>query len=129
MVNCFWRGLIEFEARNVFWSEEIFFSKEEVNIAKLGPIGFYKTGDEAKIVSFGESTVSPTFSRKTIRTCLNPSQTDSKMFLAQKPKISLQRTINRPEKKDDAYERWRKNYERREEFPSIANEPMMRCKS
>ena len=129
MVNCFWRGLIEFEARNVFWSEEIFFSKEEVNIAKLGPIGFYKTGDEAKIVSFGESTVSPTFSRKTIRTCLNPSQTDSKMFLAQKPKISLQRTINRREKKDNAYERRKNNYGRREEFPPIANEPMTRCKS
>ena len=77
MVNNFWRGLIEFEARNVFWSEEIFFSKEEVNIAKRGLIGFCKTGDEAKIVSFGESAVSPTFSRKTIRTCLNPSQIDS----------------------------------------------------
>ena len=61
----------------MFWSEEIFFSKEEVNIAKRGPIGFCKTGDEAKIVSFGESAVSPTFSRKTIRTCLNPSQIDS----------------------------------------------------
>ena len=42
----------------------------------LGPIGFCKTGDEAKIVSFGERAASPTFSRKTIRTCLNPSQID-----------------------------------------------------
>ena len=108
---------------------EIFFSKEEVNIAKLGQIGFCKTGDEAKIVSFGGSAVSPTFSRKTIRTCSNPSQIHSKMFLAQKPKISLQRRINRREKKDNAYERRKDNYERGEEFPPIANEPMMRCKS
>ena len=116
MVNCIWGGLIEFEARNVFWSGEIFFFKRRrrfpkvnsCNVAKLGPIGFCKIGDEAKIVSFGERAASPTFSRKTIRTCLNPSQIDSKMLLAQKPKISLQRTINRPEKKDNAQERRKK---------------------
>ena len=115
------------ERGDIFFKERRRFPK--VNVAKLGPIGFCKTGDEAKIVSFGEKAASPTFSRKTIRTCLNPSQIDSKMLLAQKPKISLQRTIDRPEKKDNAYERWKNNYERREEFPLIANEPMMRCKS
>ena len=72
----------------MFWGGEIIFSKEEVSVAKLGPIGFCKTGDEAKIVSFGERAVSPTFSRKTIRTCLIPSQIDAKTLLAQKPKIS-----------------------------------------
>ena len=91
---------------------DIFFKRRKkfpiVNVAKLGPIGFCKIGDEAKIVSFGETAASPTFSRKTIRTCLNPSQIDSKMLLAQKPKISLQRTINRPEKKDNAQERRKK---------------------
>ena len=60
MVNCIWRRLIEFEARNVFWSGEIFFFFKgrrrfpKVNVAKLGPIGFCKKGNEAKIVSFGE---------------------------------------------------------------------------
>ena len=45
----------------------------EKNVAKLGPIGFCKIGDEAKIVSFAaERAACPTFSRKTIRTCLNP---------------------------------------------------------
>ena len=101
----------------------------KVNVAKLGRIEFCKTGDEAKIVSFGERAAIPTFSRKTIRTCLNPSQIDSKILLAQKPKISLQRTINRPDKKDNVYERRKNSYERREEFPPIANKPMMRCKS
>ena len=114
------RGDIFFKGRRRF---------PKVNVAKRGPIGFCKTGDEAKIVSFGESAASPTLSRKTIRTCLNPSQIDSKMLLAQKPKISLQRTINRSEKKDNAYERPKNNYERREESPPIANEQMMRCKS
>ena len=63
--------------------------EREVNVAKLDPIGFCKTGDEAKIASFGESAVSPTFSRKTIRTRLNPSQIDSKMFLAREERQRL----------------------------------------
>ena len=59
-------------------------------------------GMKLKIVSFGERAASPTFSRETIRTCLNRLQIDSKMLLTQKPKKSLQRTINRPEKRDNA---------------------------
>ena len=89
-----------------FGAGRYFFQKKkkisESQCRQTWPNFFCKIGDEAKIVSFGERAASPTFSRKTIRTCLNPSQIDSKMLLAQKPKISLQRTINRPEKKDNA---------------------------
>ena len=47
MVNCIWRGLIEFEGRNVFWSGEIFFSKKEEDFRKsmspnLAQSGFAK---------------------------------------------------------------------------------------
>ena len=75
----------------------------------------------------GQRAASPTFLRKTIRACFNPSQIDSKILLAQKQKLSLQRTINRSEKKDNDYERPKNNFGRRKELLPIVNKPVMRC--
>ena len=73
----------------------------------------------------GQRAASPTFSRKTIRTWLNPSQMDSKMLLAQKA-----RTINKSTREErQRLREAEKQLREKGRIAPIANEPMVGCKS